>query len=151
MYISGVDYESIADGEGVRCTIFVSGCKHNCKSCHSPSTHDFNSGTKLTKEVLNDINEEIKKRKFLSGITLSGGDPMYSAKECIELLNNLYIPHNNVWIYSGFTYEEICNDKEMKALLDKCDVLVDGVFIEELRDVSLDFRGSANQRIIKLK
>lgn len=111
MYISGVDYESIADGEGVRTTIFVSGCKHKCYGCHSPDTHSFTNGTEVTDEIIDLINSEMDKRKFLSGITLSGGDPMYSAAECAELLDKLHIPHNNVWIYSGFTYEEIKKTK----------------------------------------
>ena len=150
MYLSGIDYESIADGIGVRCVLFVSGCKHNCKGCHSLKTHDFKNGVEVTDELIKEINYEISKRSFLSGITLSGGDPMYSAKECVELLNKLDIPKNNVWIYSGFTFEEICKDPDMLSLLKKCDVLVDGMFMEDLRDITLDFRGSSNQRIINI-
>lgn len=150
MYLSGIDYESIADGPGVRTVLFVSGCKHNCPGCHSPSTHDFRNGQEVTPELIRQINEEIAKRPFLSGITLSGGDPMYSARECRRLLDELIIPNDNVWIYSGFTYEEICEHADMMLLLQECDVLVDGPFIESLRDITLEFRGSKNQRIIDL-
>ena len=151
MYLSGVDYESLADGDGVRTVLFISGCKHNCKGCHSPDTHDFKYGTEVTPDVIEDINQEIKKRlPFLSGITLSGGDPMYSAKECIDLLDKLIVPKENVWVFSGFTYEEIKQNPDMVNLLERCNVLVDGPFIEEQRDVSLKFRGSSNQRIIYL-
>ena len=151
MYLSGVDYESLADGDGVRVVLFVSGCKHNCKGCHSPDTHDFKYGTEVTPDVIEDINQEINKRlPFLSGITLSGGDPMYSAKECIDLLDKLIVPKENVWVFSGFTYEEINQNPDMVKLLERCNVLVDGPFIEEQRDVSLKFRGSSNQRIIYL-
>lgn len=150
MYLSGIDYESIADGIGVRCTLFISGCKHKCKDCHSPKTHDFKNGIEVTNDLIEEINNELDKRTFLSGITLSGGDPMYSARECIDLIDKLHIPKNNIWIFSGFTFEEICKDDDMKSLLRKCNILVDGPFISSLRDITLDFRGSSNQRIINL-
>lgn len=151
LYLSGVDYESLADGSGVRCVLFVSGCKHDCPGCHSPKTHDFENGEPVTPELIRQINEEIMKRPFLSGITLSGGDPMYSAYEVCELLEQLEIPNDNVWIYTGFTLDEIYSNANMMRLLIKCNVLVDGCFEQDKRDVSLRFRGSTNQRIIDLK
>lgn len=96
LYISGVDYESINDGEGVRAVLYISGCRHNCKNCHNPLTHKFNYGVKVNDELIEEINREIKKRYFLNGITLSGGDPMYSAKEVLKLLKKLYIPNNDI-------------------------------------------------------
>lgn len=151
LYISGINYESINDGEGVRAVIYISGCRHNCPDCHNPDTHNFKNGKKVNEKLIRQINTEIKKRTFLSGITLSGGDPMYSAKEVRKFLDKIYIPNNNIWIYSGFTIEEILKNKEMSSLLRKCNVIVDGLFKKELRDITLLYKGSTNQRIINIK
>lgn len=151
LHIAGVDYESLADADGVSCVIFFSGCRHKCVGCHSPQTHDFNYGEIVTEELINEINEEIDKRPFLSTLVLSGGDPMYSAKEIVEILPKLHIPNNNVWCFSGFRYEEIINDIDMKALLCKCNVLIDGVYDNNQRNIALRFRGSKNQRIINVQ
>ncbi len=150
LYLSGIDYESMADGDGVRCVIFISGCQHECHGCHSPQTHDFEAGEPVTHELIRQINEEMAKRPLLSGITISGGDAMYSAYECIKLLDELDVPNDNVWLYTGFTFEEIQKNVNMMALLTKCDVLVDGPFDIDRRDISLRFKGSSNQRIIHL-
>ena len=146
LHIAGIDYESIADAEGVCCTLFFSGCNHHCPGCHSPDTWDFNYGKPVDQDLIDEINRQIDKRPFLNGLVLSGGDPMYSAKEICELLPKLHIPNNNIWCYSGFTIEEILADDNMRALLNKCSVLVDGPFKIEQRDVTLKFRGSSNQR-----
>lgn len=151
LHIAGVDYESLADAEGVSCVIFFSGCKHKCPDCHSPQTHDFNYGEPVMEKLINKINEEIDKRIFLNALVLSGGDPMYSAKEILEILPKLHIPNNKLWCYSGFTFEEIKENYYMKKLLYKCNVLVDGLFEIENRDISLDFRGSTNQRVINVQ
>lgn len=147
--LAGFDYESFADAEGVSCVLFISGCKHNCVGCHSPQTHDFNYGIELTDEVIDKINAEIDKRPFLNALVLSGGDPMYSAKELIPMLDKLHIPNNNIWCYSGFTLDEIKANSDMAALLDKCTHLVDGIFDISKRDITLKFRGSSNQIIWK--
>lgn len=151
MYLSGVDFESMADGEGVRTVLFVSGCRHSCKGCHSPSTHGFNAGTKVTNELIKYINSRIEARPFLSGLTLSGGDPMYSAKEVLEILPLLYVPHNNIWCFTGFTFEQLLKNEWQRKLLDYIDILVDGKFEADKRDVTLQFRGSSNQRIIDVQ
>lgn len=151
LYLSGIRYESFADGIGVRAVIFISGCKHNCPGCQSPMTHSFTAGHEVTDDVISSMIGEISNRKFLSGITLSGGDPFYSPKKVIELLSLIPIPHDNVWAYSGFTYEEILKDSDRKQLLEHVDVLVDGPFIQDKRDITLRFRGSSNQRIIDVK
>ena len=151
MYLSGINYESINEGEGVRAVFYVSGCRHNCKGCHNPDTHSFTNGTEVTDELIEIINEELDKRKFLSGITLSGGDPMFSPVEVLAFVKKLHIPKNNIWIYSGFKFEEMLCNKDKINLLEECDILVDGKYIESKRDVSLLYMGSTNQRIIKLK
>lgn len=148
MHISGINFESLVDGEGLRATIYISGCNHKCKGCQNINTWDFSYGKIVDDNIIDFINQELNKRKnMLSGITLSGGDPMYSASEVIDFISKIEIPNNDIWIYSGFYKEEIDKDKNMNNLLNKCNVLIDGPFILEQRDITLKFRGSANQRI----
>lgn len=151
MYLSGINYESLVDGEGIRCTIFVSGCLHNCYQCHSPQTHNFKYGKQVTEDLIQSINKEINKRTFLNGITLSGGDCMYSPQETLELISKIKIPNNNIWCYTGFTIEELLGNPYQLKLLKKIDVLVDGMFDYKKRDITLKFKGSSNQRIIDVK
>lgn len=153
MNISGIDFESIVDGEGFRTTIFTSGCKHACKGCHNKLTHDFNYGQEFTVKVQNKIIDYVRDVRFIRGITLTGGDPMYSAKELLLFVKRFkkINPTKNIWIYSGFTYEEIIEDQAMNALLRECDILVDGKFDINTRDTTLQFRGSPNQRIIDIQ
>lgn len=151
MYICGVNYESLVDGEGVRTVIFISGCLHNCPHCHSPQTHSFTYGIEVNQSLIDEINSEISKRPFVSGITLSGGDCMYSPIETIKLIKKIKIPNNSIWCYTGFTYEELINNKNQFQLLKYIDVLVDGMFEFNKRDISLAFRGSSNQRIIDVQ
>ena len=153
MYISGINYESVNDGEGVRTVIFISGCKHNCKGCHNKETHSFSYGKKLTDSLIEKISFEIQKRPFLSGITLSGGDPLYqNTNDLIKLIKDLHLESTqNVWLYTGFSWEEIISSKDKKRILPYISYIVDGEYVENLRDVTLKFRGSSNQRIIDVK
>ena len=154
MYLSGIDYESFNNGFGIRTVIYISGCLHNCVGCHNPETHNFKNGKKLTNELIVEIKENIQKRNFISGLTISGGDSMFSAEETINLLNtinrNVY---KNLWLYTGFTFEELLQDASslQYKLLTMIDVLVDGKYEENLRDVTLKFRGSSNQRLIDVQ
>lgn len=141
----------MVDGEGVRAVLFISGCLHDCPYCHSPQTHSFTFGKEINQELINEINREITKRPYISGITLSGGDCMYSPIETLKFIKKLKIPHNNIWCYTGFTYEELLNNKNQFQLLKNINVLVDGKFDYSKRDISLAFRGSTNQRIIDVK
>ena len=150
MRISGIEYESIVDGPGLRNTIFVSGCEHHCKGCHNPETWDPTTGQIFTKEMQNDFINKCNSNFVLKGITISGGDPLYIYKE--EVLNFLKIfkqhaPHLNVWLYTGYT---MTIDK-LKELENLVDVVVDGEFILDQRDITLKYRGSPNQRIINVK
>ena len=153
MNISGIDFESIVDGVGVRVVVFVSGCMHDCTGCHNPASHSFSAGRPFTKELQDEIIDYIKSTPFISGITMSGGDPMYSAAEIAEFIVRVKteVPDISVWIYSGFEYEEIKTDDDMAHLLSLCDVLVDGEFVLEQRDTTLPYRGSRNQRVIDVK
>lgn len=152
LHISGVCYESIADALGCATTIFFSGCKHYCEGCHSENTWDFNYGTEVTDELINTIRDEIKKRPFVKTIVLSGGDPFYSANEVNAFLDKLDLPDYSIWAYTGFTLEDFFTDtadEDMIMLLARCDYIVDGPFILDKRDITLNFRGSSNQRIFK--
>lgn len=152
MNIVGVNFESITDGEGVRVVIFCSGCLHNCKGCHNPTSHPFNIGQEFTNALQDKILDYVKNTPFISGITLSGGDPMYSANELLPFLEKVKqeVENKTIWIYSGFTYNEILKNKDMLELLKLCDVLVDGKFLIEQRDITLQYRGSRNQKIIDI-
>lgn len=153
MNIAGINFESVVDGDGVRVVVFVSGCLHNCKGCHNPASHSFTAGQPFTDELQDEIISYIQKTPFVSGLTLSGGDPMYSAAEIMPFVERLKseLKSISIWIYSGFTYEEICKDTDMFRLLKLCDVLVDGEFILEQRDITLSYKGSRNQRIIDIQ
>lgn len=151
MYLCGVNFESMVDGEGVRAVIFISGCLHNCPYCHSPQTHSFTYGVEVNQELIDEINAEITKRPYISGITLSGGDCMYSPVETLKLIKKLNIPHNNIWCYTGFTFEQLIKNNNQLQLLKHINVLVDGRFEYSKRDITLAFKGSSNQRIIDVK
>ena len=140
MRIAGVNTCSLVNGDGVRYVIFVQGCKHHCKGCQNQWSWDMDGGTDIPVEM---IAEDVRKHRMIDGITLSGGDPFYQQDECVELLKLL--PEYNVWIYTGFEYEEIA-DTELAKM---ADVIVDGPFVEELRCEGKMY-GSSNQRIIRL-
>ena len=141
MRIAGVNTCSLVNGDGVRYVIFVQGCKHHCKGCQNQWSWDMDGGTDIPVEM---IAEDVRKHRMIDGITLSGGDPFYQQDECVELLKLL--PEYNVWIYTGFDYEEIA-DTELAKM---SDVIVDGPFVEELRCDGKMY-GSSNQRIIRLE
>ncbi|NLP22254.1 MAG: anaerobic ribonucleoside-triphosphate reductase activating protein [Erysipelotrichaceae bacterium] len=148
----------ISNGIGVRVSLFVSGCTHLCEGCFNKETWDFNYGTPFDKEAQNQV-LDLLKPNHIAGLTLLGGEPLHP-KNQISLLpfirkyKKLY-PNKNLWCYSGYTYEEIMEMiKDLpytKELMSYIDVLVDGKYIEELKDIRLKFKGSSNQRIIDLK
>ena len=140
MRIAGVNTCSLVNGDGVRYVIFAQGCKHHCKGCQNQWSWDMDGGTDIPVEM---IAEDVRKHRMIDGITLSGGDPFYQQDECVELIKLL--PEYNVWIYTGFDYEDIAGTELAKM----ADVIVDGPFIEELRCDGKMY-GSSNQRIIRL-
>jgi len=155
MNICGYYPESINEGEGMRAVIFLSGCRHRCPGCFNPETWNFNYGEVFTPERQREIIGEIAANPLLDGLTLAGGDPFFSAGEAVEFIRELRaaLPGFPVWIYSGYTYEEITatpGSPEFQ-LLQQCQVLIDGRFIEELKDTTLPYRGSSNQRIIDVE
>ncbi|RCX18066.1 anaerobic ribonucleoside-triphosphate reductase activating protein [Fontibacillus phaseoli] len=156
MNICGYYPESINEGEGLRAAIFISGCRHYCKGCFSAATWNFNYGELLTPERELEIITDIKNNPLLSGVSILGGDPFFSAAEVGAFVDHLRLEAGRpvpIWIYSGYTYEELTEHRESPEfrLLERCQVLVDGRFVEELRDPSLLYRGSSNQRLIDIE
>lgn len=155
MKILNITSPDVNNGTGFRVTLWVAGCSHHCRGCHNPESWDYNQGKSL-REVRKDLFDRLNK-SYIQGLTLSGGDPLaQSRKSLLELYFLLRrikkkFPNKDIWIYSGYTHEEILQDKFKKLVLSQCDVLVDGLYRYALRDTSLPFRGSSNQRIIYLK
>ncbi len=150
--LAGVVRESIVDGPGIRMTVFVQGCPHHCKGCHNPQTWDFDGGYMSSAER---ILEEAAKDKLLKGVTLSGGEPFMQAQALTVLAKGAHKMGLDVFCYTGFTFEQLCdgfeNHPEYRELLGECDWLVDGRFVEEEMSLMLHFRGSRNQRILNVK
>lgn len=147
----------IENGLGCRVTIWVAGCNRHCSGCHNPHTWDYNQGESLLSEkVLDKIFSEVD-FDYIQGITISGGDPLDQKDSSlndlltfIKMFKEKY-PKKDIWIYSGGIYEELIKNTIIKDILSYCDILVDGPFIQDLKQLDLPFRGSTNQRIIKLK
>ncbi len=134
---------TIVDGPGLRTSIYLAGCHHACEGCHNPQSWDFSSGRDMSIE---EIMEHIKDNGF--NVTLSGGDPLYQIEAVIELCDAIHSIGKNIWCYTGFTYEEITSSDSLARIIDHVDVIVEGRFILSLKDPTLRFRGSSNQRII---
>ena len=149
--ISGIVPESIVDGPGFRYVIFTQGCPHHCPGCHNPQTHDFDAGEWADGEA---ILREIRENTLLAGVTFSGGEPFCQAAPLAELAREIHKMGKNVFVYTGYVYEKLLEmaktDEGIAALLAETDTLVDGPYVEALRDLELRFRGSSNQRIIEL-
>lgn len=160
MYFSEIKECDVANGPGVRVTIFVSGCTHHCKGCFNEMTWDFQYGRKFTKE---DIEKIIKllEPSYIAGLTLLGGEPMEYRNQqgLLPLLRRVKeeYPEKTIWCYTGYLYDkDILDDfcgkwEETREMLSYLDVIVDGEFVEAQKDISLRFRGSSNQRIIDVK
>ncbi|MBR1533320.1 MAG: anaerobic ribonucleoside-triphosphate reductase activating protein [Ruminococcus sp.] len=152
LQLAGVVRESIVDGPGIRMTVFVQGCPHHCKGCHNEHTWDFDGGyTSSVERIL----EEAAKDKLLKGVTLSGGEPFCQAHALAVLAKKAHAMGLNVFCYTGYTFEYLYahfdEHPEYRELLEECDWLVDGPFIEEQMSLMLHFRGSRNQRILNVK
>lgn len=132
------------DGPGLRTSIYLAGCDHHCPGCHNPSTWAHDAGHDMTIAELLDV---IEYNDF--NVTLTGGDPIYQAKEILPLVKAIHDKGKTIWLYTGFTYEQLREMPDAVALFPYLEAIVDGPFIEQQRDTSLLFRGSANQRIIK--
>jgi len=150
--IAGIVKQTIVDGPGLRLVVFVQGCPHHCFGCHNPEALPFDGGYLCTAQ---EILDEIQKNPLLQGVTLSGGEPFCQAEALKPLALGAKELGKNLWIYSGYTWEELHDmaetDSHILPLLTAADVLVDGRYIHEQRDLTLPFRGSKNQRLIEVK
>ncbi len=149
MRINGIVNDSIVDGPGLRLAVFTQGCIHNCEDCHNPQTHDFNGGYDMS---VDEIMNKFLENPLLSGITLTGGDPLEQPAECLEIAKRVKKLNKSVWVYTGYTIEELYdkNDEVINELLNNIDVLVDGEFVKAEKSLELKFKGSKNQRLIDM-
>ena len=160
MHYGAIKYNDIADGEGVRTSLFVSGCRHHCKNCFQPETWDFSYGNLLDGNVMNSILESLEPA-WVDGLTVLGGEPMEpeNQHDLAPLLEQVRarFPEKTIWIYTGDVYEDLVDATSNRhtdstdRILNVVDILVDGPFVEELKDITLRFKGSSNQRIIDVK
>ncbi len=160
MYYGEIKKCDIANGPGVRTSLFVSGCTHHCQNCFNEMTWDFHYGQPYTKETEDEIVESLMP-PYIKGLTILGGEPMeeVNQKGILPLILRVreQLPSKTIWVYTGYTFERdlldrMCKEwKETPQILKNIDVLVDGEFVQSLKDLSLRFRGSSNQRIIDVQ
>ena len=150
--LSGIAYESLVNGSGMRRVFFAQGCKHNCKGCFNSDTHDFAGGEE---RELDELIKDTLDNPILRGVTFSGGDPWEQADKFAYMAKAFKENGLNVWSYTGYTYEYIMENKDKRVgwndLLSNIDVLVDGRFDKDKQQDGLKFRGSTNQRLIDVK
>lgn len=159
MYYSTIKDCDIANGIGVRITLFVSGCTNHCKNCFQPQTWNFDFGEPFTEETEEKLLEMLKP-DYINGLTLLGGEPMepQNQRALVPFLKRVReaYPNKNIWCFTGFTYEVLKTDgshprcEVTDEMLSLIDVLVDGRYVDELKDLTLQFRGSSNQRLIDM-
>lgn len=141
----------VANGPGVRTSIFVTGCYHKCFNCFNPEYQDFQCGDLWTDDETNLLIEYLK-TPHIKGLSLLGGEPMEHADKLVEIIKQVKKEVNkDIWVWSGYLYEDLIKDDSKRKLLEEVDFLVDGKFVEKLKDLNLKFRGSSNQRIIDLR
>lgn len=162
MNYSVIKNNDIANGLGLRVSLFVSGCKNHCKGCFNPCTWDFNYGQKFTKETIDEILKLLEPDR-IDGITILGGDPMELENQkdvltLIECIRSKYKDKKTIWLYTGYDlYKDIIDGgkRNIKYISDRiinmCDIVIDGSFIEELKDLNLNYRGSSNQHIFAIQ
>ena len=157
MYYAAIKKTDVANGPGVRVSLFVSGCCHGCKGCFNQEAWDYTYGQEYTEETAQEILDALSP-SYIRGLSLLGGEPLDPKNRAVvtELVKRVraQYPEKDIWCYTGYTYEkDLCRfvaegDADMRDLLPLLDVIVDGKFVEELKDLRLKFRGSSNQRLI---
>lgn len=167
MNYHNITYPDQNNGDGLRIVLWVAGCEHHCVNCQNQQTWSPQSGIPFDKNAMNEILNELKK-DYISGITFSGGDPLHpqNVQNVLKIVDEIRVsyPTKNIWLYTGYTWEQIMhpvitdiNSEQLKMLqmrkelVSKCDVLIDGRYVDELRDISLHWRGSSNQRVINVQ
>lgn len=159
-----ITYPDQNNGDGLRVVLWLSGCNHGCYNCQNPQTWDVNSGIPFDEETKEELFRELEK-DYISGLTLSGGDPLHEANldGVLDLVNEIRFsfPNKTIWLYSGYTWSEIFNDGvyltkdcpgwKRREIVKKCDVFVDGKYIDAQRNVQAKWRGSDNQNVIDVQ
>ena len=163
-----ITYPDQNNGDGLRVVLWLSGCSHHCYNCQNPQTWDVNSGIPFDESAKEELFRELDK-DYISGLTLSGGDPLHEANldGVLELVNEirLLLPNKSIWIYSGYTWNQVMHPvitddfnpsrdellRKRKEIVKQCDVMVDGRYIDSQKDVSLKWRGSSNQKVINIQ
>ncbi len=143
--IAGTIGESIVDGPGIRYVLFTQGCPHGCVGCHNPQTHDFAGGKEVTVDTLL---ADITKNPFVKAVTLSGGEPFCQPAALAQLAASLKEKGYHLMCYTGYTFEQLLQKEDARPLLEQLDLLVDGPFVLDRKNIELKFRGSDNQRVL---
>ena len=157
MRYAGINYNDMCAAPGVSVTLFTQGCPHHCEGCHNPETWDFNSGKEFTYDVLLNIIKALTANGINRSLAIMGGEPLCEENAFLTLLViksvKEVLPNTKVYLWTGYTYENIqkSNDPHVKSIIEQIDVLIDGPYVEALRDITLPMRGSSNQNIIYLK
>lgn len=151
MRFHNITKDDMLNGDGLRVVLWVAGCEHRCKNCQNPITWDKNDGLEVTEDTIKELCIELDK-EYVSGLTLSGGDPLatFNKDETTRIVKRIreeYGDTKSIWVYTGYNYEEI----EELEIMEYIDVLVDGKFVETLKDVNTPWKGSTNQRVIDIK
>lgn len=157
MRYTSINFNDITAAPGLCVTVFLQGCPHHCPGCHNPTTWDFNGGEEFTAETMTAIIEGLNAQNIQRNLCIMGGEPLAPQNTFLTnmIINEVKLryPDIKIYVWTGYTYEEIqllC-DSHVKHILEQADYLIDGRYIEELRDITLEMRGSSNQRIIDLK
>lgn len=152
-----IDRDNLVNGPGLRTVLWVAGCENYCKGCHNPETWSFTAGQPFTKQQVAEILDSLKP-EHISGITISGGDPLnhHNIVDVFDLCKiiKMSFPEKTIWCYTGNTFEEYLRSGEgtvYRDILNYIDVIIDGKYVEDLRDMSLQWRGSSNQRVINVR
>lgn len=145
-------YNDVVNSDGVALTIYCQGCPHHCKGCFSQSTWDFEGGLEFTEQEIKNCMYVLANNPY-DNIVLLGGEPFCNIELCSAMLNinNMMGKPKTVWCYTGYLFEDLLRDEKKRRLLEKIDVLIDGPFVEKLKDSKLKYRGSSNQRIIDVR
>ena len=151
MRFHNITKDDMLNGDGLRVVLWVAGCEHKCKNCQNPITWDKNDGLEIIEDTIKELCIELDK-DYVSGLTLSGGDPLatFNRDETTRIVKRIreeYGDTKSIWVYTGYNYEEI----EELEIMEYIDVLVDGKFVESLKDVNTPWKGSTNQRVIDIK
>ena len=164
MNYHNITYPDMNNGDGLRVVLWLSGCSHHCYNCQNPQTWDVNSGIPFDESAKEELFRELDK-DYISGLTLSGGDPLHEANldGVLDLVNRfrLLFPNKTIWIYSGYQWNQIFNDGvyltrdcagwKRREIVKKCDVMIDSKYVDSLRDPQLKWKGSSNQHVINIE